>query len=83
LSLHTPEQTIPYLVEHELGFPVLGFPAPRYQSLYRARAVPQTVVLDGDGRILFAQTGIMEALVDSVLQVLERHGGDGSVVEGP
>lgn len=69
LSLDSVDATWRYGRQHALSFPVLHFPDEKIQRLYRARAVPQTIVLDADGRVLYAHAGVFEseAVMDSVL----------------
>lgn len=58
-----------YVLEHRLPFPVLGFPERKLSHLYRASWVPLTMVLDSDGRVVYARRGVIEssATVDSVI----------------
>src|SRR5512143_2492006 len=46
---------------------VLAIPQPKLERLYRALAVPETVVLDWTGTVLYAKTGTLDAAaLDSV-----------------
>lgn len=74
ISLDSLRLTEDYVHLHELRFPVLLFPAAKLRRLYRAAAVPQTLVLDHEGRILYARTGLLEpqAVVDSVFAAVSR-----------
>lgn len=58
-----------------LPFSLLPFPDRRHAALYRGFAVPQTVVVAGDGRVLFARSGVIDTLaaLDSVLMVALSH----------
>lgn len=58
-----------YQATHGLRFPVLGFPHPKLEALYRARTVPLVVLLDADGQVLWSRVGALEtqAAIDSVL----------------
>lgn len=58
-----------YAAEHHLGFPVVRFPDARTRAVYRAREVPLTMVVDAEGRVLYAETGVLagRAAVDSVV----------------
>jgi hypothetical protein len=49
---------------------VVRFPEPRLARLYRAAVVPQTVVLNSEGRVLYARTGLLDsaAALDSVFR---------------
>lgn len=68
ISLDSLSLTRDYVRQHQLRYPVVLFPAAKLRRLYRASAVPQTLVLDHEGRILYARTGLLEpqAVVDSV-----------------
>lgn len=72
LSLDSADVTARYAREHQLPFPVIRFPDERTRRLYRAGAVPQTLVLDGEGRVLLARLGLLQpgAGVDSLLTAL-------------
>jgi len=67
-----------YRREHGFDFPILRFPQPKLQRLYRATAVPLIVLLDSDGRVLYSRLGVLDepAAIDSVLAAV---GG----LEGP
>jgi hypothetical protein len=45
------------------------FPDSRYKGLYRARTVPQLLVIQADGRVSYARRGVLadQAAIDSVL----------------
>jgi hypothetical protein len=49
---------------------VLTFPERKLMALYRTEVTPETIVLDGAGRVLYARTGLLDgaAVVDSVLR---------------
>jgi hypothetical protein len=51
-----------------MPYAVLLFPERKLQRLYRVAAVPQTLVLNADGRVLYARTGLLDsaAVLDSV-----------------
>lgn len=67
ISLHSPDSTRRYVADHEIAYPVLTFPDGKLARLYRAAAVPQTVVLDWRGTVLYAKTGTLDpASLDSV-----------------
>lgn len=74
ISLDSLGLTQDYVRQHQLGYPVVLFPTKKLRRLYRASAVPQTLVLDHEGRILYARTGLLEpqAVVDSVFAALSR-----------
>jgi peroxiredoxin len=73
ISLDSAEATARYGAAQKLAFPLVTFPARKLKQLYRARAVPQTLVLDEEGRVLYARTGLLEpaAVVDSVYRALQ------------
>jgi len=70
ISLDPADSTRAYAKLHRLSYPVLTFPEPKLERLYRVGAVPQTVVLDNTGRVLYAMTGVLDsaAVLDSVFQ---------------
>lgn len=56
-----------YVAEHALRYPVLTFPQAKLKRLFRAGTVPQTVVLDSRGTVLYARTGTLDSVsLDSV-----------------
>jgi peroxiredoxin len=67
ISLDPGDSTENYVAEHAVRYPVLTFPQRRLKRLYRAVAVPQTVVIDWSGIVLYARTGALDsASLDSV-----------------
>jgi peroxiredoxin len=68
ISLDPAESTRAYVRTNHLSYPVLTFPDRKLLVLYRAVATPETVVLDGGGRVLYAHTGLLDsaAMLDSV-----------------
>jgi peroxiredoxin len=67
ISLDPVDTTRLYVSEHKLRYPVLTFPQAKFERLYRAAAVPQTVVLDWTGTVLYARVGTLEPVsMDSV-----------------
>jgi len=58
-----------YAEASDLPFPLVSLPTRRLASLYRAFVVPQTIVLDSDGRVLFARHGVINTkqAVDSII----------------
>lgn len=67
ITLDAADSTRRYVAEHALPYPVLTFPQRKLKRLYRAVAVPQTVVLDWRGTVLYAKTGILDSVtLDSV-----------------
>ena len=70
ISLDPADSTLAYANLHRLSFPVLLFPEPKLERLYRVGAVPQTVVLDHAGHVLYSRTGLLDsaAVLDSIFQ---------------
>jgi len=67
ISLDPLDTTRHYAAEHALRYPVLTFPQRKPERLYRAAVVPQTLVLDGTGTVLYAKTGTLDSSsLDSV-----------------
>jgi len=68
ISLDSATATGAYVTQHGLTFPVLTFPDDKTARLYRADAVPVTVVVDPDGRVILGRPGgLTDAAVDSIL----------------
>jgi peroxiredoxin len=68
ISLDSLEPTRRYATEQALAYPVVTFPTAKLRRLYRAGTVPETVVLDRDGRVLHARLGLLQqpAVLDSI-----------------
>jgi peroxiredoxin len=67
ISLDSADTTRRYVAEHALPYPVLTFPQAKLKRLFRAGTVPQTVVLDSRGTVLYARTGTLDSVsLDSV-----------------
>jgi peroxiredoxin len=68
VSLDSAGATRDYRAAHQLDFPVGLLASPKYVALYKAMAVPQTVVLDADGRVRYATIGTLgtRAILDSI-----------------
>jgi peroxiredoxin len=74
LSLDSLPATLKYIAAHDLSFSVGFFPDIRTRALYRARGVPETLLLDRDGRVVFSHRGVFDnQLADSLLQVIVVH----------
>jgi peroxiredoxin len=60
-----------YTAEHAIRFPVVVIAEPTLRFLYRTRVVPQTIVLEAEGRVVYARRGQLQtgAALDSVLRV--------------
>ena len=58
----------------ELRFPLVPFPERKLVALTRARIVPQTLVLNSEGRVLYSRRGELNtrAAVDSVVAAARR-----------
>ena len=69
VSLHDADLTRAYADMHDLAFPIVLMSDRRSRALYRARSVPQSVVLDATGLVRYARTGavIDPATVDSIV----------------
>jgi peroxiredoxin len=74
ITLDPADESRTYAASHRLGFEIVSYPAPKLERLYRTRSVPQTLVLDQDGRILFARTGVVNepAMLDSIVAAVVR-----------
>ena len=72
ISLDSAEVTRRYAEENRLPYPVLRFPEEKLASIYRARAVPVTAVLDAEGRMIHSRVGELSdrAAIDSVLAMV-------------
>ena len=60
ISLDSVDSTQHYTTDHTLPYPVLRFPQPKLKRLYRVVAVPQTIVLDWSGTVVYARTGMLD-----------------------
>jgi peroxiredoxin len=91
VSWDSAEQTRRYAAEQGLTFPIVRFPERKLGVLYRARAVPVTLVLDSTGRVLFGHVGVLTDTLarDSVWLAIRfrapavKAGGKDSVARGP
>lgn len=65
ISMSGEDSTAAYSASNHLSFPVIVIPkeAFRLRSLLRTAIVPATVVVDTDGRVLFARLGVVESPV--------------------
>ena len=59
VTLDSLERTRAYADSLQLPYPIAPFPERKLVDLYRARLVPQTVVLDAEGRVLHARIGLL------------------------
>jgi peroxiredoxin len=74
VSLSSKDSTRAFMRDHPVRFPVVTMLGPRMRYLYRARAVPVTVVLGSDGRYSFSSLGVItsSATVDSLLRAARQ-----------
>ncbi|MEO8451308.1 MAG: TlpA disulfide reductase family protein [Gemmatimonadota bacterium] len=74
LSLDSLGKTAAYAAEHRIRYPVATFPTDKLRRLYRAGSVPQTVVLNAMGEVLYAHVGKLTAgpALDSIYQAVAR-----------
>lgn len=70
ISLSAEDSTAAYSASNRLSFPIIVVPkdASRLHALLRTAIVPATVVVDTDGRVLFARLGVVESpiVADSI-----------------
>jgi peroxiredoxin len=73
VSLDSADVTRRYAAAHRLPYRTVRFPDPRLVSMYRAGAVPLTLVLDEQGRTVYARVGELSApaAVDSVIAAVK------------
>ncbi|HEU4456290.1 MAG TPA: TlpA disulfide reductase family protein [Longimicrobium sp.] len=73
VSLDSVEVTRKYAQRHALPYPTVRFPDDKVTSMYRAAAVPVTLVLDEQGRTLYSRVGQLSepAAVDSVIAAVK------------
>ncbi|HEX8245390.1 MAG TPA: TlpA disulfide reductase family protein [Longimicrobium sp.] len=74
VSLDSADVTRRYAAANALPYPTVRFPEEKLVSMYRAGAVPLTLVLDENGRTVFARVGQIStpAAIDSVLAAVKR-----------
>jgi peroxiredoxin len=70
-SMHTAKV---YSKTNQLPFPLVPFPSPRHASLYKGFVVPQTVVVDSVGRVVFARHGVIRTTqaIDSIIAAVNK-----------
>lgn len=73
VSLDSIEVTRRYAQRHALPYPTVRFPEEKLVSMYRAGAVPVTMVLDEEGRTIYARVGEISTpvVVDSVIAAVK------------
>jgi peroxiredoxin len=57
VSVDAEEATRVYAAAHELSFPIVVLPGDREIRVLRGQGVPQTVVVNGDGEVVYAYRG--------------------------
>jgi peroxiredoxin len=69
ISLDSAQSTREYAIQHGMSSHVITFPDSKYKSMYRARSVPQIVVLEADGRVSYVRRGVLAdpVAIDSVI----------------
>lgn len=74
LSPDSPNALTRYVTVHNIRWPVVPFPNTNFAILYRARTIPQTVLVDSEGHVLYGRTGALStrAAIDSVYAALAR-----------
>jgi peroxiredoxin len=71
LSLDDANATAKYSADHSLRFPTLLLEGERAKALLRAKAVPQTIVVEPNGFVVLARPGVLSrAATDSILTLL-------------
>ena len=69
IALDSAHRAREYALREQLTFPILTFPSRKLRYLYRATSVPAALVLDHEGRIVYARLGAMtdRLALDSIL----------------
>jgi peroxiredoxin len=72
VSVDSVEVTQQYLVEHHLEFPVVSFTDGKLTALYRSHVLPQTLVIDEQGKVQYAHLGALTetSVTDSIMRVV-------------
>jgi peroxiredoxin len=70
ISVDSAAATRHFAAEEGVGYPMVTFPTDRLRRLYRVKAVPQTVVLDAEGDVVYAHVGRLTTgpVLDSIFQ---------------
>ena len=63
ISTDSVAPTRSFVAEHGIQFSVVSFEDRKLRALYRSRVVPQTLLLDCDGVVMYARLGAVEELV--------------------
>jgi peroxiredoxin len=74
ISLDTPDLTREFQANHSLGFETVVLTDPRVKDIHRFGVVPQTILLDPDGRVVLARVGVLEfgPAFDSVFAAIDE-----------
>lgn len=74
-----------YAKANDLPFPLVPFPNRKLASLYRGFTVPQIIVSDAEGRVVFARHGVIRTTqaVDSILAALVVSAPPRNTASGP
>ena len=69
LSTDSVGPTLEFFAAHNIRFPVVSFVDHKLRSLYRARIVPQTILLDPKGLVTYVRLGAIgeDVVADSVI----------------
>jgi peroxiredoxin len=69
VSLDSLEITRSYAVNHALAFPVVSLTERRVHRLFHLQRVPQILILNDEGRVVFTRLGVVgsDAAVDSIV----------------
>jgi len=73
VTLDSVEATRKYAQRHALPYPTVRFPDDKVTSMYRAAAVPVTLVLDEQGRTIYSRVGQLsdQVAIDSVIAAVK------------
>ena len=74
VSLDSVDVTRRYAARNALPYPTIRFPEEKLVSMYRAGAVPLTLVLDENGRTVYSRLGEIStpAAIDSVIAAVKQ-----------
>jgi thiol-disulfide isomerase/thioredoxin len=74
IAIDSTRATAEYLRTSGITVPVTEFPSHKVRRLFRAVVVPQTLIVDDSGRVLYSRPGVIEgaAATDSVFQAAIR-----------
>lgn len=72
ISLDSTHLAVRYAGDHDLRFPILRFPSDKLRRMYGGKLVPETIVLDENGRVIWSRVGALSdaASRDSVLDAV-------------